>query len=69
MEFRQGERTWSLGTVDANPASPYGFDLEITVPPDAAPGRAVVVADGSSGPTEAEFTVTALPDTGGWTIR
>lgn len=44
IEFRQGSKTWDLGTVDADQNS--NFNMKIKVPANAVPGEAIVAATG-----------------------
>ena len=56
IEMRQGERTWRLAVVDADPDYTLGTELE--VPADAGPGQAVVVIRaGDEEPTQVPFRV------------
>jgi hypothetical protein len=47
VEFRQGSRTWDLGTVAADPGN--SIELRLDVPSDAKPGEAGVAAAGNMG--------------------
>lgn len=47
VELRQGPRTWDLATVSADPDD--SFEVELEVPGNAKPGRAVVSAAGNMG--------------------
>ncbi len=56
LDFRQGGRTWKLGTVDADRR--LAFDARLRVPAGARPGRAAVRATTRSGePVEERFLV------------
>lgn len=53
LEFRQGEKTWKLETVDAGRS--LGFETRVEVPEDARPGRATVRAVGGGVPASTTF--------------
>jgi hypothetical protein len=55
IALRQDGRTWRLGTVPAGPK--YSFDAKLTVPTEAKPGRASVIASGDVGGAEEGFAV------------
>ena len=56
IDFRQGERTWRLATVDADREG--ALDAELEVPEDAGAGSATVVVRTHNGhPVEAPFRV------------
>ncbi len=56
LDFRQGGKTWKLGTVDADRR--LAFDARLRVPAGARPGRAAVRATTRSGePVEERFLV------------
>ena len=60
VEMRQGEDTWRLTTVDADPD--YNVGAELEVPAEAEPGRAVVVIRaGDEEPTQIPFRVLSRP--------
>lgn len=41
----QGQRTWTLGTIDAN--DDFEFRLRATIPPDIQAGPAIIQASGA----------------------
>ena len=61
IDFRQGERTWRLATVDADREGT--LDAELEVPVDAEAGGATVVVRTDDGlPVEAPFRVLGGPE-------
>lgn len=55
VDLRQKERTWRLATLSAD--EKYVVEGSVTVPPDARPGRATVVASGDSGRAREPFVI------------